>query len=203
MIADIARIPPKHVSVSDLKALENLERDLKMVVFGQDDAITALASSIKMARAGMGNADKPIASFLFSVYLFFVADGTGGEGVLRDHAELVDVQVGAVGRRGFQPVENRAIDLLSLGREELGIDAKVHARRDAEHRLRRMHHRRAMHLHELGVAADIDNHDAAGERFHVASLGGGSTRSATPEPTQYVPICAGVTSRGIRQPGGS
>ena len=66
MIADIARIPPKHVSVSDLKALQNLERDLKMVVFGQDDAITALASSIKMARAGMGNTEKPIASFLFS-----------------------------------------------------------------------------------------------------------------------------------------
>jgi ATP-dependent Clp protease ATP-binding subunit ClpA len=66
MIADIARIPPKHVSASDLKSLKNLERDLKMVVFGQDPAISALSSSIKMARAGMGNTDKPIASFLFS-----------------------------------------------------------------------------------------------------------------------------------------
>ena len=66
MIADIARIPPKHVSASDLKSLKTLERDLKMVVFGQDDAITALASSIKMSRAGMGNTEKPIASFLFS-----------------------------------------------------------------------------------------------------------------------------------------
>lgn len=66
MISDIARIPPKHVSTSDLKSLKNLERDLKMVVFGQDTAITALASSVKMARAGMGNTDKPIASFLFS-----------------------------------------------------------------------------------------------------------------------------------------
>ncbi len=66
MIADIARIPPKHVSASDLKSLKNLERDLKLVVFGQDPAITALASSIKMARAGMGNNEKPIASFLFS-----------------------------------------------------------------------------------------------------------------------------------------
>ena len=66
MIADIARIPPKHVSASDLKSLKNLERDLKMVVFGQDAAISALSSSIKMARAGMGNTDKPIASFLFS-----------------------------------------------------------------------------------------------------------------------------------------
>ena len=66
MISDIARIPPKHVSASDLKSLKNLERDLKMVVFGQDEAISALSSSIKMARAGMGNTDKPIASFLFS-----------------------------------------------------------------------------------------------------------------------------------------
>ncbi|WP_423910643.1 ATP-dependent Clp protease ATP-binding subunit ClpA [Candidatus Spongiihabitans sp.] len=66
MIADIARIPPKHVSASDLKSLKTLERDLKLVVFGQDPAIGALASSIKMARAGMGNTDKPIACFLFS-----------------------------------------------------------------------------------------------------------------------------------------
>jgi ATP-dependent Clp protease ATP-binding subunit ClpA len=66
MIADIARIPPKHVSASDIKSLKTLERDLGMVVFGQDTAIAALSSSIKMARAGMGNMDKPIASFLFS-----------------------------------------------------------------------------------------------------------------------------------------
>ncbi len=66
MIADIARIPPKHVSASDLKSLKNLERDLKMVVFGQDNAISMLASSIKMARSGLGNTEKPIASFLFS-----------------------------------------------------------------------------------------------------------------------------------------
>ena len=66
MIADIARIPPKHVSVSDKRSLKNLERDLKLLVFGQDEAITALASSIKMARSGLGDADKPIASLLFS-----------------------------------------------------------------------------------------------------------------------------------------
>ena len=66
MIADIARIPPKHISASDLSSLKNLERDLKLVVFGQDEAIAALSSSIKMARAGMGNIEKPIASFLFS-----------------------------------------------------------------------------------------------------------------------------------------
>ena len=66
MVADMARIPPKHVSVSDLKALKTLERDLKMVVFGQDEAISTLANSIKMARAGMGNTEKPIVSCLFS-----------------------------------------------------------------------------------------------------------------------------------------
>ena len=66
MIADIARIPPKHVSASDVQALKNLERDLKMVVFGQDPAIGALASAIKMARSGLGNTDRPIASLLFS-----------------------------------------------------------------------------------------------------------------------------------------
>ncbi len=66
MVADMARIPPKHVSASDLKALKTLERDLKMVVFGQDEAISALANSIKMARAGMGNTEKPIVSCLFS-----------------------------------------------------------------------------------------------------------------------------------------
>ncbi|MGR3913503.1 MAG: ATP-dependent Clp protease ATP-binding subunit ClpA [Gammaproteobacteria bacterium] len=66
MVADIARIPPKHVSASDTRALKTLERDLKMLVFGQDAAIAALASSIKMARSGLGNPDKPIASLLFS-----------------------------------------------------------------------------------------------------------------------------------------
>ncbi len=66
MVADIARIPPKHVSASDIRSLKNLERDLKMVVFGQDIAIAALASSIKLARSGLGNVDRPIASFLFS-----------------------------------------------------------------------------------------------------------------------------------------
>jgi ATP-dependent Clp protease ATP-binding subunit ClpA len=66
MIADIARIPPKHVSASDISSLMNLERDLKMVVFGQDEAIDALSSSIKMARSGLGHVEKPIASLLFS-----------------------------------------------------------------------------------------------------------------------------------------
>ncbi len=66
MIADIARIPPKHVSASDVQSLKNLERDLRMVVFGQDEAIEALSSSIKMSRSGLGTVDRPIASLLFS-----------------------------------------------------------------------------------------------------------------------------------------
>ncbi len=66
IISKMARIPPKTVSVSDVDALKTLERDLKMVVFGQDEAIQALASAIKLSRSGLGNPDKPIASFLFS-----------------------------------------------------------------------------------------------------------------------------------------
>ncbi len=66
IIAKIARIPPRSVSVDDRSALAKLERDLKAVVFGQDKAIDALASAIKMARSGLGNPQKPIGSFLFS-----------------------------------------------------------------------------------------------------------------------------------------
>ena len=66
VVSFIARIPPKNVSASDVDALKSLERDLKLVVFGQDDAIINLASSIKMSRSGLGKPDKPIGSFLFS-----------------------------------------------------------------------------------------------------------------------------------------
>lgn len=66
IVANMARIPPKQVSTEDKKSLENLERDLKMVVFGQDQAITTLASSIKLSRAGLGDKNKPIGSFLFA-----------------------------------------------------------------------------------------------------------------------------------------
>jgi len=62
----MARIPPKQVSTSDRDVLRNLERNLKMVVFGQDQAIEALAASIKMARSGLGNATKPIGNFLLA-----------------------------------------------------------------------------------------------------------------------------------------
>ena len=66
VVSFIARIPPKNVSASDVDALKNLERDLKLVVFGQDKAINNLASAIKMSRSGLGKPDKPIGSFLFS-----------------------------------------------------------------------------------------------------------------------------------------
>ena len=66
IVSKIARIPPQSVSLDDRSKLQTLDRDLKSVVFGQDPAIEALASAIKMARAGLGNIDKPIGSFLFS-----------------------------------------------------------------------------------------------------------------------------------------
>ena len=66
LIAKIARIPPKSVSTDARTKLKHLERDLKNSVFGQDEAIVAVASAIKMARAGLGHTDKPIGSFLFT-----------------------------------------------------------------------------------------------------------------------------------------
>ncbi|MFT5259751.1 MAG: ATP-dependent Clp protease ATP-binding subunit ClpA [Saprospiraceae bacterium] len=66
IVASMARIPPKQVSTEDKKSLGNLERDLKMVVFGQDKAISTLSSAIKMSRAGLGDKNKPIGSFLFA-----------------------------------------------------------------------------------------------------------------------------------------
>ena len=66
IIAKIARIPPRSVSSDDRSALANLDRDLKAVVFGQDQAIEALTAAIKMARSGLGNPQKPIGNFLFS-----------------------------------------------------------------------------------------------------------------------------------------
>ncbi|MGB7478859.1 MAG: ATP-dependent Clp protease ATP-binding subunit ClpA [Burkholderiaceae bacterium] len=66
IISKIARIPPQSVNQDDRAKLQTIDRDLKNVVFGQDPAIEALASAIKMARAGLGKTDKPIGSFLFS-----------------------------------------------------------------------------------------------------------------------------------------
>ena len=66
IVARMARIPAKSVSASDRDSLRTLERDLKLVIFGQDPAIEALASSIKMSRSGLRDDDKPIGMFLFA-----------------------------------------------------------------------------------------------------------------------------------------
>jgi ATP-dependent Clp protease ATP-binding subunit ClpA len=66
IIAKIARIPPHSVSSDDRNTLKTLDRDLKAVVFGQNKAIEAIATAIKMSRSGLGNPQKPIGSFLFS-----------------------------------------------------------------------------------------------------------------------------------------
>ena len=66
IVSKIARIPPKTVSSADKDSLRTLERDLKMVVYGQDEAIETMAGAIKMSRSGLGNEQKPIGSFLFA-----------------------------------------------------------------------------------------------------------------------------------------
>jgi ATP-dependent Clp protease ATP-binding subunit ClpA len=66
VVARIARIPAKSVSTSDREVLRNLERNLKLVIFGQDKAIEALGAAIKMARSGLGDQRKPVGSFLFA-----------------------------------------------------------------------------------------------------------------------------------------
>jgi len=66
IVAKIARIPPKNVSASDRDVLRSLGRDLKLVIFGQDKAIDALAASIKMSRSGLADERRPVGSFLFA-----------------------------------------------------------------------------------------------------------------------------------------
>jgi len=66
VVAKIARIPPRSVSVTDKERLQNLDVDLKHVVFGQDKAIQTVVTAIKMARAGLGHPEKPVGSFLFT-----------------------------------------------------------------------------------------------------------------------------------------
>ncbi len=66
VVANIARIPPKQISKSDTEVLENLERDLKLTVFGQDEAIDRMSSAIKLSRAGLKQDGKPVGCFLFA-----------------------------------------------------------------------------------------------------------------------------------------
>jgi ATP-dependent Clp protease ATP-binding subunit ClpA len=88
VIAKIARIPPKSVSLNDMEALRNLERDLKTLVFGQDQAIEALASAIKLARAGLREPEKPIGCYLFSG-----PTGVGKTEVARQLARIMGIEL--------------------------------------------------------------------------------------------------------------
>lgn len=88
IVAKIARIPPKKVSMSDTEALRNLDRDLKMVVYGQEDAIDALTSAIRMNRSGLSNEEKPIGSFLFTG-----PTGVGKTEVTRQLARILGMEL--------------------------------------------------------------------------------------------------------------
>ena len=84
----MARIPPKSVSRDDREVLKNLDRDLKTMVFGQDPAIEALVSAIKLARAGLRDPEKPIGSYLFSG-----PTGVGKTEVARQLARTLGIEI--------------------------------------------------------------------------------------------------------------
>ena len=87
-VATMARIPPKTISKSDAEVLINIEKDLKRLVFGQEKAIEALASSIKLSRAGLREPEKPIGCYLFSG-----PTGVGKTEVARQLANLMGVEL--------------------------------------------------------------------------------------------------------------
>jgi len=88
IVAKIARIPEKSVSASDKTALRNLERDLKLVIFGQDEAVGALSDAIKMGRSGLGDAERPVGCFLFAG-----PTGVGKTEVTRQLAQLLGIEL--------------------------------------------------------------------------------------------------------------
>ncbi|MFP4061608.1 MAG: ATP-dependent Clp protease ATP-binding subunit ClpA [Halochromatium sp.] len=88
IVAKIARIPTRKVSSSDTESLRHLDRDLKMVVYGQDEAIDALTSAIRMNRSGLGTEDKPIGSFLFTG-----PTGVGKTEVTRQLARIMGLEL--------------------------------------------------------------------------------------------------------------
>ncbi|MDX9740867.1 MAG: ATP-dependent Clp protease ATP-binding subunit ClpA [Gammaproteobacteria bacterium] len=88
IVAKIARIPSKTVSHSDKDKLRTLERDLQMVIYGQNEAIEALAGAIKMARSGLGNTERPIGSFLLAG-----PTGVGKTEVSRQLANILGIEL--------------------------------------------------------------------------------------------------------------
>ncbi|AHE66776.1 ATP-dependent Clp protease ATP-binding subunit ClpA [Legionella oakridgensis] len=88
VVAKIARIPLKKVSARDKDTLRNLERDLKLLVYGQDDAITALSSAIKLARSGLREPEKPVGCFLFAG-----PTGVGKTEVTRQLANVLGIEL--------------------------------------------------------------------------------------------------------------
>jgi ATP-dependent Clp protease ATP-binding subunit ClpA len=88
IVSKIARIPPKTISTNDKDKLKDLEKNLKMLVFGQDEAIAVLASAIKMSRAGLRETQKPIGSFLFAG-----PTGVGKTEVTRQLAKVLGIEL--------------------------------------------------------------------------------------------------------------
>ncbi len=87
VVAKIARVPRKSVSASDRNLLKNLERDLKLVIFGQDEAIETIVDAVKMGRSGLGDVDRPVASFLFAG-----PTGVGKTEVTKQLAKLLGIE---------------------------------------------------------------------------------------------------------------
>jgi len=88
IVAKIARIPEKSVSASDKDMLKNLERDLKLVIFGQNEAVEALSDSIKMGRSGLADPERPVGCFLFAG-----PTGVGKTEVTRQLAQLLGIEL--------------------------------------------------------------------------------------------------------------
>jgi len=88
IVAKIARIPSKQVSLNDTQVLKNLERNLKLVVYGQDEAISTLSTSIKLSRSGLGDEEKPIGSFLLAG-----PTGVGKTEVTRQLATILGIEL--------------------------------------------------------------------------------------------------------------